>query len=63
MNLTYRGVTLGHSLHETDVEADDTWLSDLLLVLAEPEVMGSVASQVELVPVQVIVVHIYFFNN
>ena len=44
--LTYTGVTLGHSLHEADVERVDTGLPDWHLVLVEPQVVGSVGSQV-----------------
>ena len=59
---TYGGVVLGHPLHEADVEGVDSWLSDLLLVLVEPEVVRSVAPQIQLISIQVVVVHIYLFN-
>jgi len=39
------------------MESGNSWGSNLLLVLVEPEVVSSVRSQVVLLSVQVIVVH------
>ncbi len=50
-------VGLAHALEEADVEAVHTGGAHLLHVLVEPQVVGAVASQVELVTIQVHVPH------
>ena len=58
---TYSRVGLAHSLEESEMESGDSWGSNLLLVLVEPQVVGSVGSQIVLLSVKVIVVHFFDF--
>jgi len=56
--LTYTGVGLAEASQETKAEGQDTWLSDLQMVLVEPEVVGAVRAQVLLVTVEMEVPHV-----
>lgn len=60
---TYARVGLSETLDDADVEALDSGSADLLMVLIEPEVVGSVGTQVLLVAVEVRVPTRHFINN
>ena len=42
------------------MESGDSWASDFLLVLIEPEIVCSVRSKIELLSIQVVIVHIEY---
>ena len=58
---TYTGVRLGHSLEGGNVEVGDTRGSGLDHVGIEPEVVSAEASQIVLLPVEVLVIHLSFY--
>lgn len=60
---TYAGVGLAETLDEADVEALDSGCADLLVVLVQPEVMGSVRTEVLLIAVEMRVPTRHFINN
>ena len=58
--MTYTGDGLGHATEEGNVDDVDLWLTHLLGVGVEPQVVGAVASQIVLVTTQVQVPHCCF---
>lgn len=58
MSHTYARVRLAESLQEGNVHVSDSGSSGLLVVLVEPQVVGPVTSHVELVSVEILVIHI-----
>ena len=60
---TYTGVGLAKTLDDANMEALYSGCADLLVVLVEPEVVGSVGAKVLLVAVKVRVPTRHFINN
>ena len=58
---TYTGVRLRHSLEASNMEVGDTRRTGLDHVGIEPEVVGAETSQVVLLPVEVLVIHLSFY--
>ena len=63
MGKTYTRVGLAHSLEQTNVEGMNTRSSQFLLIHVQPQVVGSVASQVVLVTIEIKVPHFILLIN